>query len=181
MQGCYNQLWQRNWRVFVEKIIRHISFLSLATILNWTTQFPKQSIWHHVQDCISYVLVNCVWHSFLALELLSWHGSRPSVHPFTFSRLRDKLHILSPILLKFVQIICIIVKIYPIENEDNPSNIMENGPFWNSGYCFSSLRDKVHIFYSILLKLAENVYVTVKIDLIENENNSPIIVEKELF
>ena len=82
---------------------------------------------------------------------MAWFPSvRASVHPFTFSRLRDKLHILSPILLKFVQIICIIVKINPIENDDNPSNIMENGPFWNFGYCFPSLRDSPHFLFDSL-------------------------------
>ena len=58
---------------------------------------------------------------------------RASVHlfvcPLTFSHLCDKVHIFELILLKLAQSICMIVRINPFENEENPSNIMGKGHF----------------------------------------------------
>ena len=42
-------------------------------------------------------------------ELMSW-------------RLRDKVHIFNLVLLKLAQVVCIVVRTNPIENEENPSN-----------------------------------------------------------
>ena len=59
-----------------------------------------------------------------------------------------------PILLKLAQISCIIIYISPIENEETPSNIMGKRNHFKVWLFFSCLRDKVHTFYSNLLKLA---------------------------
>ena len=50
----------------------------------------------------------------------------------TFSRLHDKVHIFYSILLKLAQIVCI-VRINPMENEENLPNIMGKGAISNFG------------------------------------------------
>ena len=68
---------------------------------------------------------------------MSWPGSHLCVHPcicpLIFSRLHDKVPIFDLILLKLVQIVCIIVKTNPVVNEENLSNIMGIGTISNFG------------------------------------------------
>ena len=50
-----------------------------------------------------------------------------------FSSFTRQVHIFRSILLKLVQISCIIIDINPIENKENPSNIMGKGTISNIG------------------------------------------------
>ena len=52
---------------------------------------------------------------------------------------------------------------------------------WVRTLIFSHLRDKIHIFYLILLKLAQIVCIIVKINAIENKENLSNIMGKGPF
>ena len=60
--------------------------------------------------------------------------------------------------LKLAQRSSIIINIKPIECEENPSNILGKGTI--SIFFSSCLRDEVHIFYPIILKLAQIVCIS---------------------
>ena len=51
----------------------------------------------------------------------------PSVCPLTFSCLTNKILIFDLILLKLAKIVCAVVRINPIKNEENLSNITGKG------------------------------------------------------
>ena len=51
------------------------------------------------------------------------------IRPLTFSCSQDKVQIFDLILLKLAHIVCIIVRINPVENEENPSHIMGKESF----------------------------------------------------
>ena len=57
------------------------------------------------------------------------------------------------ILLKLIQIVCIIIDTNPIENQENSSNIIWTGAISNFGYFFR-LRNKSPYFYPVLLTAA---------------------------
>ena len=93
----------------------------------------------------------------------------PSVRPLTFSRLRDKIHFFYPILLKLRQIVCIVVSINPVENEENPSN-MGKGVISNFDYFFSYTQ-LIPQFFVHVLKLAQISFIIIDINPIEKEEN----------
>ena len=56
--------------------------------------------------------------------------------------------------------------------------LLEKKPFKHFDYFFSRLRDNVHIFYPILLKLAQIICIVVKINPVKTRKIRPKLWEK---
>ena len=86
----------------------------------------------------------------------------------TFYRLRDKVNLFDSILLKRAQIVCIILGINPIENEETSSAIIGTGAICIHFFLVYAIKST---FYPMLLKLAQIIGIIIDVDVnpVENE------------